>query len=502
MTTASSGLGWLRSGLLARGTIGLREILFQSLAAVGPALALSGTIPIAASYAGGAVPLAVIVACIPCFTVALSIGELSKHLPSAGSIYTYPARALHPAIGFLVAWGYALASAIACPSVALLASAWITGQMNHGKDAMSFLACAIWFVVISGFVLMLGYRGVNVSAISGTILGAAEVLVFSGLAVTLMIASGRNNTLLPFTIRAANAKGFEGLPGIIAAAVFTTTALSGFEACAPFAEEAKDPLRSIRLGALISCAVVGILVVGSTYSAVAFLGPTHILGFGAALEQGNPWVALARSVWGPGAVAIFIVAVISTIGTQNAMANAATRTWYAMARIGLLPRSLGKTHPIWRSPHIAISMQAVLTLGAGAAVSWLFGPVNGSYLLMTVASCVTIGVYILTNISCAAYYWREKRAEFHYLRHGIIPLVGTLLLFPILLAATGTPVSILSFVSPLPYPLNLAGAILLVWFGIGIVYLIYLARRHPERLRDTGRIFIEEQPPTKSTVRS
>jgi amino acid transporter len=43
--------------------------------------------------------------------VAISIGQLAKRLPSAGGFYTYAARGLHPAVGFLVGWGYAFVDA-------------------------------------------------------------------------------------------------------------------------------------------------------------------------------------------------------------------------------------------------------------------------------------------------------------------------------------------------------------------------------------------------------
>src|SRR5262245_31990591 len=120
-----------RTGL-ARGAIGLREVLFQSITAMAPAGALAVSIAIGANYAGGALPLAVVVAFLPCLTVAVAVGQLAKHLPSAGSIYTYPARALHPTVGFLVGWGYALASATWCPAVALMAGVQIAGSTAHG----------------------------------------------------------------------------------------------------------------------------------------------------------------------------------------------------------------------------------------------------------------------------------------------------------------------------------------------------------------------------------
>ena len=89
---------------LSRGAIGLREVLFQSVTSMAPAGAVALSIAAGAAYAGGALPLAVLLALIACLLVATSIGQLAKHLPSAGSIFSYPAEAIHPALGFLVGW--------------------------------------------------------------------------------------------------------------------------------------------------------------------------------------------------------------------------------------------------------------------------------------------------------------------------------------------------------------------------------------------------------------
>ena len=100
---------------LDRGAIGLREVLFQSVTSMAPAGAVALSIAAGATYAGGALPLAVLLALVACLLVAGSIGQLAKHLPSAGSVYTYPAEAIHPALGFLVGWGYALVEALIGP---------------------------------------------------------------------------------------------------------------------------------------------------------------------------------------------------------------------------------------------------------------------------------------------------------------------------------------------------------------------------------------------------
>jgi amino acid transporter len=96
---------------LAREAIGLREVLFQSITHMAPAAAVAFSIIVGANYAAGALPLSVLFALVGCLLVAISIGQLARRLPSAGGFYTYAARGLHPAVGFLVGWGYAFVDA-------------------------------------------------------------------------------------------------------------------------------------------------------------------------------------------------------------------------------------------------------------------------------------------------------------------------------------------------------------------------------------------------------
>src|SRR5262249_55302379 len=44
------------------------------------------------------------------------IAELAKHMPSAGSFYTYVSNSIHPGLGFLVGWAFELACSSAAPS--------------------------------------------------------------------------------------------------------------------------------------------------------------------------------------------------------------------------------------------------------------------------------------------------------------------------------------------------------------------------------------------------
>src|ERR1700680_1877418 len=105
---------------LERNAVGLAPTLFQSITHMAPAAAVAFSIIVGAPYAGGSLPLAVLLALVACLLVAVSIGQLARHLPSAGGLYTYSSRGLHPYIGFLVAWGFMLAEPIVAPLLYLI----------------------------------------------------------------------------------------------------------------------------------------------------------------------------------------------------------------------------------------------------------------------------------------------------------------------------------------------------------------------------------------------
>src|SRR4030081_3756784 len=100
---------------LQRDAVGLVPLLFQSITAMAPAAAVAFSIIVGVPYAGGSMPLAVVLALIACLLVAISIGQLARHMPSAGGLYTYAARGIHPIAGFFVAWGFMLAEPIVAP---------------------------------------------------------------------------------------------------------------------------------------------------------------------------------------------------------------------------------------------------------------------------------------------------------------------------------------------------------------------------------------------------
>jgi amino acid transporter len=486
---ASSSPG--SSAGLAKGAIGLREVLFQAVTSMAPAGAVALSIALGATYAGGALPLAVLLALVGCLLVASSIGQLAKHLPSAGSIYTYPAAGIHPSIGFLVGWGYSLIEMLIGPTTMVLFG-YLVASVTQFDFHWPFTTVWVIFMIVAALLIAgINFRGVTISAGTGTVLGALEISVFLVLAIWLIVKAGSHNTASVFTLHYATIKGYSGFSGIVAGSIYTILAFIGFEAAAPLAEEARNPRRTIQTAVVTSCLVIGLFYVLTTYAGDVFFGPDKFVSFGA-LNGGSPWIGLARDVWGVGWVIAFLAILNSTFANGNAGTLATTRTWFAMARVGVLPRPLAATHPRYRSPYVGVIVQFVLTLAIGIPLGVHFGPVTTFALLATILTGIMVAIYIVFNLSCIMYYLRFQRSEFNWFLHLVVPVLGIIAFLPAWFTALGIGKAVLKFVSPLSYPISETGLIIGVWYLIGLAVLIYLYARHPARLPEMRQVFADE----------
>src|SRR5580692_7838228 len=283
---------------LARHTVGLPGVLFQSVTFMAPGAAVATSLAVAAGFAGGAAPLSIVLTLIAAVIVASSIGQLAKHLPSAGSIYTYPAQGLHPAVGYLVGWGYAMITGLVGPIVNLLIG-YFVGTILHTEFGWSFKAMWITFMLVAAaLTALLGYRGVKLGTRFGVILGAFEIVVFVVLSIWMIVKAGASaQTLSVCTLKFATVKGYNGVSGLVAGSVFVMLAFIGFEAAAPLAEEAREPRRTVPRAVIGSCVLVGIFFLFTTYAADVYIGPARMSNLGS-LGGVSPWILFARQLLG------------------------------------------------------------------------------------------------------------------------------------------------------------------------------------------------------------
>jgi amino acid transporter len=481
---------------LARDAIGLPEVLFQSITHMAPAVATALSIGAATSFAGGITPLAVLFAMIAVLFTAFSMAELARHLPSAGGMFTYVGRGLGSFFGWMVAWGFALAEPLVMPLLlggfgfygAIFLSEYLSIQFD--------LAWVVLAILCGLLVWWLNYRGIGLSTRTGLVLGVLEIAIFL-LISALLIVNADNNTLSVFV------PGEEGVRPAFQGMIFCLLAFIGFEAAAPLGEETADPRRTIPRAVVWSAILVGLFYVFNYYAATVFFGPDRMTEF-YAFNEGDPWGFMANEVLGTlGGLLVIFAILNSSIANANAGSTAATRSLFAMGRASLLPRFFAVVNPETRAPVNAVHFQAISALIIAVVLGYLltgdpypFG-LNVYVFLGTMLGLIFAGIYILVNVACFGYYWRERRDEFNVIKHVVVPIIGVIAMIPALLAVIGgLTIPILDVELP-PYDnyLRFTAPIVGVWVVLGIVVYFYLRSSNPAALDRVGEVYGDAPAP-------
>jgi amino acid transporter len=229
--------------------------------------------------------------------------------------------------------------------------------------------------------------------------------------------------------------------------------------------------------------VIGLFYVLLSYAWV--FGEGGISTFAAkAGGSADPWRDMAKVFWGGGWVLVFIAIINSIIANSNAGFNAATRVFYAMARNGIAPKALARTHPKFKTPNVAIIVNTAIALGLSYILGWKWGPLNGFIILATAATVVVILVYMIVMAGSIVYFLGPRRAAFNPLLHFVFPIAGIVMFaFPLYYQYF-----------PLPaYPIRYAVWFALGWVIAGLIGGAIMWRLNPQALRNAERIYVDDE---------
>ncbi|GHO48251.1 APC family permease [Ktedonospora formicarum] len=413
-------------GELRRNSIGLPGVLFQSITTMAPASAVAFSLSPALANTGITLPLASLLALVVCVFIALTIGSLAKHLPSAGSFFTYVSNALGVQLGWLTGWLFNLAYLLIVPFQLLVLGP--TAESFVSQYFHVSLGWYTWVVIFAVVIFALTYFGVKISADAGVILGAIEIAVFVVLSIWLIATGGSNNTLEVFNPANSAVSGLGGFQGVFMGIVFVLLAFAGFESSASLAEEAQNPRRTVPRAILLAAIFVGLFYVLCSYAAVVGWGPAKIGTYG---TDADPWGTMAQRVWGPFQIIVILTILNSALANANAGVNAATRVLYAMGRVGTLPRIFSHVNK-QQVPDIAIFLSIAVALVCSLVPAFAYDPTTAFALLGTILILPIILVYLLTCVSVPVFYLRKHRAEFNVLRHVIVPVIPFIFLLFVL----------------------------------------------------------------------
>lgn len=333
---------------------------------------------------------------------ALSYAEVAAMWPRAGGMYVYLTETYGRAWGFARGWTELVL--LRTGSAAILSIAF-TMSLHQVVPLPGWLQR--WVPV--GVILLLAAINVGGARSGGrvqnwtTYIRCGALMAMAVLPFALGRASPANWTpLLPAAWSPAL------LPAFGAGMLACMWAYTGWVHIGPMAEELRDAQRTVPMGL-----TVGVLLVIALFLSVnvAYLS---VLPVAELARSEHPAAALMQATvgdWGRRAIAALVMC--STFGGLNAGLLTAPRTYFAMARDGVLPASLARVHPVYRTPANAIRLHAAwsiaLLLGCGAVQQLFFSATDLPALFSALVSVVVFGASVFEVSAIAAVFVLRRR---------------------------------------------------------------------------------------------
>ncbi|MEZ5175912.1 MAG: APC family permease [Acidimicrobiia bacterium] len=328
---------------------------------------------VAARYAGGATPVAFMIAGAVAAVTGYSYTKLSVHYPSPGGTVTFIDRAfgvsdITGTVNVVLWAGYIATTALYASAFANYAGALATSGSTIDPVVVRLLIA----VGIGAPMLINMATASLVSKSEGIIVGIKLTILM------IVIAAG-----MPSVDAVSLAPSSWPSPlGIIGAGMLIFVAYEGFELISNASTEITRPRRNLPRAYGLSIAIVIVLYVAIAVVVVGTLTPAQI-------EQAADYAlaeAASETLGQAGFTLVGVGAVLATLSAINATLYGAARLAFTVASQGELPHRL--THQVWNQP-----AGLYITAGTSAAIAITLPLAN----IASLASAIFLIVFAVVN---------------------------------------------------------------------------------------------------------
>jgi basic amino acid/polyamine antiporter, APA family len=335
--------------------------------------------------------------------IMLCYAEIGSRVTTSGGSYAYVEAAFGDLPGFIINWLFVFGWGV-------LGSAAV---MNIMADSLAVIFPAflnlpvrgLLFFVLIGFMVLVNVHGAKQGI--GVVKGITIIKLLPLLGIIIFGFS---------QIKTGNLH-WEHVPSLKTFGDTTLIlfyAFAGFETSLGMSGEFKNPKRTVPLGILLGGTIV--LIVYILLQTVT----QGVLGSAMAGFKDAPLAAVAQKIVGPVGITILLfTAAISCFGSVSADVMATPRSLFAGANDGMFPRFLGKVHPKFATPYLA-----VITYGA---LIFIFSISGGFKQLAILASAAILLVYLTVILATIKLRMRKPdTAEKTFRMPGglIFPFIG------------------------------------------------------------------------------
>jgi len=297
-----------------------------------------------------------IAGCLAYFVpLTLCVLELSSRYPEEGGMYLWSKKAFGEFAGFMTGWMYWTANLPYYPAVLYFAAG---NALFLGGDRWQHLSTSkVYFILVALAGLLLGFTlnvvGLNIGkwlhnlGALGSWLPAFMLIVMGWLA----------------WVRFGSATNFGGgaiLPTIDLKNVFfwstVAFAFGGMEGASTMGDEIQDARRNIPRALLTAGAIITVMYIVATFSVLTALPAEEVSGLQGFMQAMSK--VAARIGMEPATPFAAILVTFSSIGGVSAWFAASSRLPFVAGVDRFLPSAFGRVHPKWRTPYVAMAVQA------------------------------------------------------------------------------------------------------------------------------------------------
>ncbi|MBW4024087.1 MAG: APC family permease [Proteobacteria bacterium] len=446
---------------LKHGALSLPETIGQSIANIAPTLTPALNITVVAGLAGVGSWLSYLIATIGLVFVGASIATLAKRHPEAGSYFVYIGRNFGPMTGALAGWCMILAYITTAVAVVFGFPIFLGNFLAVFKITLSFPLLVLFGVAFLGLVAYAAFRDIQVSSRVGLVMETISIGII--IVITAIVVGKHGSVVDPKQLDIGHLK----FGGVMSALTFAVFSFVGFESAATLAKESSNPRRNVPFAVIGSAVVAGIFFCIMAYCMV--LGMSDNAGaIGASASPFADMTAKAGLPWA--AAVVYFAAMISAFACALACINASSRMLYSMGRYQFLHRSMGLVHSTHKTPHIAVTVSALLVLVLFLALLPQ-GLLNGFGLAGTIATYGFVVVYFGVSLCAPVDLYRAGQMK---PQHAVFGILGAALMAFVIFGS----------VVPFPaYPYNFLPPVFVIFILIGFVWFSVLKSKSPETLR-------------------
>ena len=354
-------------------------LLFNIAAVLGPRW-----IAAAAHNGTSSISLWVLAALLFFLPTAFIVVELSTRFPEEGGLYAWSKHAFGDFHGFVAGWTYWVYTFFYFPGL-LMASAAMGAYI--GGSGAAFLAQNRTFLMVGSLLLLfvavlLNIVGLNVGKWlqnAGGVGTYVPLMMLVGLGAYWAFARGsqthfaRSNILPVWNWDTVNF-----WPQI-------AFAFTGLELCSTMSEEIHEPHETFPRAIFGSGMLIALIYIAGTFAVLAMLPAASVdpkSGVFQAISVGSTMLGIGIF----GVIAALLVAV-GNAGGIGATVAGVSRIPFAVGIDRYLPPAFGKIHPKWKTPWVAILVQAVIS-GAILLVIQVNETANSAYQILVDAGTI------------------------------------------------------------------------------------------------------------------